>query len=110
MIGDVLIEYLFRVILCGANLLRSYCWLKTRARVLNANCPHFSIGCPVAKVDYEYIYGKDKYSGCYSKPFLVEGSAIAYAELMVEVGDIEARVKPDDPSVSVSQPRGWANK
>ena len=108
MFGDVLLEYLFRVVVRGINLCRSFRWPKIKGTVLSASCPNYSAGCPVATIDYEYRGDGVKYADAYRKPFLVEGSTIAYTELFVKGSDFEVQLKPGDPSVSVSEPRGWA--
>jgi hypothetical protein len=106
--ADILVEYLFRVLVRGIQLLRSHSWPITKGTILGAACPEASYGCPVANIDYEYIIDGVKYADCYKKPFLVHASGVAYADLFVKGADFKVRLKPGDPSVSIAEPRGWS--
>ena len=105
---DVLVEYLLRISARAVKLMRSLKWPVIDGTILSADCQDVSYGCPVASIYYEYIYDGMSYADCYKKPFLVHASGVAYAELFLKGTNIKLRLKPGEPSVSVTEPRGWS--
>lgn len=98
---DIFVEYLFRVSLRAAKLLRSRTWPFAKGTVLSADCPRASYGCTVATVYYEYIVEGKKYSATYEKPFIWHDSGAEYAGQFAKGLELKVRLKPGDPSVSV---------
>jgi hypothetical protein len=98
---DILVEYLFRVIVRAVRLLRSRDWPVAMGIVLSAECPRSWYGCTVASVYYEYPIAGEKYGAVYEKPFLSHDSGVEYAAQFVKGIDFKVRVKPEDPSTSV---------
>jgi hypothetical protein len=70
--------------------------------VLSADCPRSSYGCTVASVYYEYPVADEKCGAAYEKPFISHDSGVEFAAQFVKGMDFKVRVKPGDPSTSVS--------
>jgi hypothetical protein len=98
---DIIAEYVFRVILRSANLIRTYRWPDQNAKVLIAECPDYVLGCALVKINYEYSVEGKKYDGSYNKPFMVRDYAKIYATELCKRGNIDVRVNPKDPSQSI---------
>ena len=97
---DVLIVYLFRVFWRLGNLLRSRKWNKATATVLGVH-PDLSNYSSV-DVEYEYAVNGQKYAGSFTKPFIADSSANAYADHFAHGMEFKIRIKPSNPSVSVA--------
>jgi hypothetical protein len=98
----MLVEFLFMVFARAAGLIRSCRWPEVSARVLSAECPEKTKGCPVVTIDYLYSIEDKKYHGSYSKPFLQRTSGQVYAHVLWHRGfDERAKVNPKNPSASI---------
>jgi hypothetical protein len=100
--ADIFVEYLFRVFVRAVRLLRSRGWPVVVGSVLSADCPRSSYGCTVASVYYEYPVADEKCGAAYEKPFISHDSGVEFAAQFVKGMDFKVRVKPGDPSTSVS--------
>jgi hypothetical protein len=97
---DIYIVYLFRIFWRLANLLRSRKWSKATATVLGSR-PNLSVYNSVS-VDYEYGVNGQKHADSFTKPFILDSSAKAYADQFARGVEFKIRIKPSDPSVSVA--------
>jgi Protein of unknown function (DUF3592) len=98
---DIFVEYIVRVFLQTANLIRSRRWPVVKAIVLSADCPRASFGCTVATVYYEYVINGEKYGDAFGKPFISHDSGQGYAARFAKGMDFKVRVKPNDPAKSI---------
>jgi hypothetical protein len=99
----MLVEFLFMVFARAANLLRSLRWPEVNARVLSAECPEKTKGCPVVTIDYLYSIDDKRYHGSYNKPFILRTSGQVYAHVLWGRSGSEesAKVNPKNPSKSI---------
>jgi hypothetical protein len=100
---DTLAEYMIRVVVRGANLIRSRRWPIFKATVVSGDCPEPGWGCTVATLYYEYVVNGDKYGDTFEKPFIEHESGAEYVALFAEgegIG-IKVRVKSSQPAKSI---------
>jgi hypothetical protein len=97
---DIYIVYAFRIFWRLANLLRSRKWTKVTATVLGSH-PDLSSYNSV-RVDYKYAVNGQKHADSFTKAFILDSSAKAYAEQFARGMEFKIRIKPSNPSVSVA--------
>jgi hypothetical protein len=97
---DVYIVYFFRTLWRVAHLLRSRRWPAVTATVLGSHFPHDVYNR--VSIDYEYAVNGQKHADSFTKPFILDSSAKAYADQFARGMGFKIRVKPSDPSVSVA--------
>ncbi len=97
----IFIEYVFRMIIRSANLVRSRNWPVVPAAALSAECPDPWFECSVATIYYEYVVNGEKYGAAYGKPFISRDSGRDYAGHFAKGTNLKVRVKPGNPMVSV---------
>jgi hypothetical protein len=97
---DIYIVYLFRIFWRLANLLRTRKWSKATATVLGSH-PNLAVYNSVS-VDYEYAVNGQKHADSFTKPFILDSSAKAYADQFARGMEFKIRIKPNAPSVSVA--------
>ena len=98
---DTYVEYLIRVTVRGANLIRSRRWPIVRATVVSADCPEPGWGCTVATLYYEYVVNGDKYGGTFEKAFIEHESGAECSALFAKGIGIKVHVKPSQPGKSI---------
>ena len=99
---DIFLEYFFRVLVHGLNLVGSRKWPITKATALSADCPLATCGCAVATVYYEYAADGEQYGDTFSVPFLSRKTGEDYAALFTKGVQFKVRVKPGDPATSIA--------
>ena len=104
---DILIEYLFRIVVRFVRKQRSSSWPLNQATVMHAVCPKPGLGCRVVQVGYTYRVDGESYAGTSSKPFLFDVSAEDYVKRHPAGTEIRVRVKPEEPARSVMVDRPW---
>jgi hypothetical protein len=97
---DTYIVYLLRIFWRLANLLHSRKWTRATATVLSS-LPDLSLYSSV-RVDYEYAMNGQKHADSFTKPFISESSAEAYADQFARGMEFKIRIRSSDPSVSVA--------
>src|SRR5215469_659191 len=97
---DIFVEYLFRVLFHGLDLVRSRKWPIAKATVLSADCPLATYGCEVATVYYEYAINGEKCGGSFGVPFISRKAGEDYAALLAKGKHFKIRTKPGDPTKS----------
>jgi hypothetical protein len=98
---DTYVEYIIRVVIRAANLIRSRRWPIVKATVVNADCPEPEHGCTVATLYYEYVVDGDKYGDTFEKAFIEHESGAEYAALFAKGIRIKVHVKPSQPDKSI---------
>jgi hypothetical protein len=98
---EAYVEYIIRVVVRAANLIRSRRWPIVKATVLSADCLEPGWGCTVATLYYEYVVNGDKYGDTFEKPFVVHESGAEYAALFAKGIGLNIHVKPGEPAKSV---------
>jgi hypothetical protein len=81
---DTYIEYIIRVVIRAANLIRSRRWPTLKATVVNADCPEPEHGCTVATLHYEYVVSGDKYGNTFEKPFIEPESGVSMRRYLIK--------------------------
>lgn len=97
---DVIVEYLYRVIVRVIRTRGIAHWRTVEATVNGSACPSATYGCHVAEVCYEFRLDGEPYTGIDEKPFIFHDSCESYAERFSPGVEIVIRLKPGDPSVS----------
>ena len=97
---DVIVEYLYRVMVRAVKARGSAQWRMVKATVNDSRCPSAIYGCHVAEVYYEYRVDGEIYTGIDERPFLWHDSCESYAGRFSPGTEIVIRLRPGDPSVS----------
>lgn len=80
---------------------RSRHWPICDARVMSTEYENGSIGWHLVTVYFEYHIDGARWGSWQTRPFVAESSAQDYANALVENTRLQARVKPNDPTVAV---------
>jgi hypothetical protein len=102
--GDILfyfMEYLFRVTVRLIRRRTSNNWPVAKAFVSGSAFSKGGPGCYIAKVDYLYRVGNERFQGTNKKPFIFHVSGEVYIKDFVMGKEFTVRVKPGDPTISV---------
>jgi hypothetical protein len=97
---DVIVEYLYRVIVRAVKTRGIAHWRTVKAIVNDSACLSATLGCHVAEVYYEFRPDGEIYTGIDEKPFIFNDSCKSYAGRFSKGVEIVIRLKPGDPSVS----------
>ena len=93
---EAYVEYIIRVVVRAANLIRSRRWPIVKATVVSADCPAPGRGCPVATLYCGYFVNADKYGDTFEKPFIEHESGAEYVALFAKGIGIKVHLKSDN--------------
>jgi hypothetical protein len=104
---DIIVEYLVRVMMRMAQLLRSNSWPTVTGEITSSFFVDAHYGCDIAELHYKYRAQGELCSGCYKRPCLgFRGKE--YVADMSKGTKVIVRVKPGQPSVSIMDRPGSA--
>lgn len=102
---NILLDYLFRVIMRQVQLRRSSSWPRVTATVNSSSLPNSSFSCTLAELSYVYKVDGEFYAGKFTRPFLRRSSGENYIASFPSGTNLLISVKPSEPSVSIADER-----
>ncbi len=99
---DIFVEYIARVVMRIAQLIRSRSWPSVTAKVTSSFYVKAGCGCDIVEIHYKYRVDGQSYTGTYKKPWF--GSwGDEYAARIPRGTELIIRIKPGNPSISVME-------
>ncbi len=106
---NILLDYLFRVVMRQVQLRRSSSWPRVTATVNFSSLSDDSFSCTIAELSYIYKVDGEFYAGTFTRPFLRRSSGENYIAHFPREANLLISVKPGEPSVSIADERESAS-
>ena len=102
---DIVVEYIVRVVMRIANLVRSHSWPTVTAKVRSSFYVKAGYGCDIVEIDYKYCVDGQSYTGNHKKAWIgFHGED--YVARFPRGAELVIRIKPGEPSISIMEKTG----
>lgn len=102
---DIIVEWVFRIAMRSLRSLSAIGWPIHEAKVTGTFVREADYGCDKAEIKYTFVVEGTPYAGTNVKPFVNSRSARSYAAQFERGRKIVARVKLDNPTLSILRDR-----